>query len=161
MQPDAEFEEFLPLWPAGFHRVGLDIIHQTCVDAERFLESTTRSQLFAKLQMIVEQLQIAGIVGDLWVDGSFVTRKLNPRDLDICLHVSAAIIEQGTRTQQDAIGWFDLLHMTDRIDSYIQPIYPVTDPRHEGALDNYLYWKELWGTSRNNSPQGIVVIRLG
>jgi hypothetical protein len=154
------YETWPPIFSPGFHYLDLDQIRSLCVDAEQFRNSGTRSMLFRHLELAVEKFRIARIEGELWLDGSFVTTKPDPRDLDTCLRIAAAVAEQGSRAQTDAIDWFTSSYLSHHIDGYLNLDFSVSDPRHPKGLDNYLYWKRQWGLDRNGKPQGIVVIRL-
>ncbi|WP_254510927.1 DUF6932 family protein [Anatilimnocola floriformis] len=160
MESESNPGNYTSLWPAGFHFCDLGQIRLRCVTAEQFRNSTVRDKWMNRLEMIAERMTLANVNGELWVDGSFVTTKLNPRDLDVCFYVKAELLEQGNKIQREAVKWFDRLQITHGVDAYISTIFSVTDPRHEETLNDYLFWKNLWGTSRNNSPQGIVVLRL-
>lgn len=41
------------------------------------------------LENVVQVLEQAGLAGDLWVDGSFMTEAIDPADSDVALWVSA------------------------------------------------------------------------
>ena len=47
----------------------------------------------AGLEAVVEHLEQAGIMGDLWVNGSLLTQAIDPADADIVLRVSAEFFD--------------------------------------------------------------------
>ena len=53
----------------------------------RFQRTDRRVQLFAKLCALVEEEQRAGIAMELFIDGSFVTDKAAPGDIDLVIVV--------------------------------------------------------------------------
>ena len=153
-------DAFTPLLPPGFHPMSLGQIQAHFVENELFRESRTRATHFKNLNLLVDRLRAVEISGELWLDGSFVTDKLDPRDLDLCLRFSAALYDQGTRDQVATIEWFLQMYSTHLIDGYLLQEYPPTHPAQSHGLDNYLYWQKQFGFSRNGSPQGIVVLSL-
>src|SRR5688572_26578012 len=80
-------DEFPPLLPEGFHSKALADIRTLCVDNPQFARSSTRERIMGRLDAAVKRLADAGIVGELWIDGSFLTQKINPEDVDLSLKV--------------------------------------------------------------------------
>jgi len=81
--PALDDRGFLPL---GIHDCTLDEIKGTF---GRFHHSDRRPQLFAKLQLFVGEARAAGLVRRILVDGSFVTSKPEPNDIDLILIVDS------------------------------------------------------------------------
>ena len=78
--------EFSPLLPVGLHPKTLDEMEVICVHG--FHLSTTRFTIMNGLRLMVQELEQAGIQGDLWINGSFLTVKIDPEDVDIALRIS-------------------------------------------------------------------------
>ncbi len=55
------------------------------------------------VRSLVQDLSTDGIIGNLWINGSFVTDKLNPFDVDVVLYVSAET--ELTPDQQNRLNW--------------------------------------------------------
>jgi hypothetical protein len=148
------------LFPLGFHLLTMGDVEQVCVDL--FPLSTSRSIIFGGLVTFVTTLEAAGVPGELWLDGSFLTEKIDPKDVDVILKVDAIIYNSGTQEQRDAIDWVIANQkQTLRCDSYALIQYPTTDPLHTEGLWWYSYWLKQWGFSREDDPKGIVVLSLG
>ena len=85
--------DFPGLLRAGFHVLTIGEVKQICVDP--FALSKTRPQLQANLETLVSRFESSGIYCDLWVDGSFVTKKIDPEDItrasgaSVCTSVTA------------------------------------------------------------------------
>lgn len=155
-----EAEEYSPLWPQGFHELSLTEIEQTCVDP--FELSTTRKDLLAALQLVVEQLNHKGISGSVWLDGSFVTQKINPSDIDFILVAESRVYDDADAEQRQVLDG-----LTDG-EMWKPPLLCDTnaaylDPAEQQGSSNVLeYWTNRFGFSLvNRTPKGIVVIRLG
>lgn len=72
--------------PPGVYQVSLREIEG------RFTWNSKRKELFDGLQSAVDNLAAAG-VEKIWVDGSFVTHKAEPNDIDGCWEPNQAIDE--------------------------------------------------------------------
>jgi hypothetical protein len=116
---------------------------------------------FHGLSTFVQTLDTAKVPGELWLDGSFLTEKINPKDVDVILRVDAAVYNAGTPEQHDAIKWVNANQkLTLKCDSYAFFEYPVGDALHDEGRWWYSYWHKQWGFSREDDPKGIVVIAL-
>jgi hypothetical protein len=148
------------LLPLGFHHLTMGNVQQVCVDL--FPLSTSRGAIFGGLITFVNTLEAANVPGELWLDGSFLTEKINPKDVDVILKVDAAVYNSGTHEQHDAIDWVIANQKpTLKCDSYALIQYPPGDALHAEGLWWYSYWHKQWGFSREDDPKGIIVISLG
>ena len=95
--------DFSSLFPLGFHHVTLANVEQVCVDL--FPLSTIRGTIFKGLVTFVATLETAKVAGEIWADGSFLTEKINPKDIDLVLRVDGELYNSGTVEQRQAIDW--------------------------------------------------------
>ena len=101
--------EWPPLLERGFHPMTLGGLRQLCVTP--FSLSKTRPAIMAGLEQLTEDVAGYGIAADLWIDGSFVTEKLDPEDADVVFCVRAELYDNGTPSQRqilDALNDADL-----------------------------------------------------
>jgi hypothetical protein len=96
-------EEFPPLLPQGFHSLTLQQLRNLCVDD--FPDSKERAQILAGLEAVLERAWAVGIRCTVWLDGSFVTKKIDPDDVDFILLIDAVYYDHGTPKQADFIDW--------------------------------------------------------
>jgi hypothetical protein len=80
--------EYPPLLLAGFHVMDVAGLRRLCVD--RFPLSISRRSIMNGLEAVFQHVMGAGLVMQAWVDGSFLTEKLNPRDSDVAFRVARA-----------------------------------------------------------------------
>lgn len=80
-----DLAEYPPLLVPGLQPMTLDGLQALCVTS--FPLSGTTPRIMAGLKMIIDRLSQYGIRGDLWVNGSFLTRKIDPSDSDVVLFV--------------------------------------------------------------------------
>jgi hypothetical protein len=155
-----EAEEYPPLWPRGFHKLTLTDVEAACVSA--FELSTTRKDLMAALRLVIEQLNAKGISGEIWLDGSFVTKKFSPKDIDFILVAESRVYDEGTDEQREVLDgltdgelWRPPL-LCDTNAAYIDP------PEVQGTSNVMEYWTNRFGLSLGDrTPKGIIVIKLG
>ena len=152
--------EYPPLLPPGFHRKSLSELRQTCVDD--FPASRTRDSIMQGLEAVVHSLLEAGICGDLWVDGSFLTKKIDPNDVDLLLHIKPNFYQTATAEQKQMIRWFGEDNLKDdyRCDSYVMREYPQGDPLEAENEWERSYWIKQYGWSRGLEMKGIAIILL-
>ena len=77
--PDLDDDGFLP---EGVHECSLDELQQRFGGTQA---GDRRSALFAKLVDYIQELRSTGMATGLIVDGSFVTHKSDPNDVDLVL----------------------------------------------------------------------------
>jgi hypothetical protein len=149
--------EYPPLFAPGFHYMTVSEIWERCV--HDFPLSSTRAAIMDGLEAVVARVVSIGIEGELWVDGSFVTEKIDPRDADIVLRIAAELY--GVPEKREVINWINSnLKDSHRCDSYTLSEYPPSDPLYpEGELDRS-YWHRQFGFSRGLEYKGIAVIAL-
>lgn len=116
----------------------------------------------AGLDIFAARLVSSFVVGELWIDGSFLTEKIDPHDIDVVLRVGAGIFNVGLAEQRAAIQWvIDNQKLTLGCDSYVLFEYHETegDLYAEGEWNRAWYHKQ-WGFSRDDDFKGIAVIAL-
>lgn len=86
------------LLPEGMHICDMAEVEQKMV--KPFATSTTRRPIFEGLSRYLNDCQIHGISGRIWLDGSFVTGKNNPGDVDVVSLVSADLLRRLDATNQ-------------------------------------------------------------
>ena len=152
-------QDYPPILSDGLHEKTLEDIQVLCVAA--FPRSVSRVTLMAGLSEMFDLLTVDGIRGNLWVDGSFVTQKLEPEDVDVVLELTQEMFDNATGVQKKRLRWFVSRHDAD-----------VTEKRLDYGCDCYLflnapedsnmfdYWMRQFGRDRSNSPKGIFVLKI-
>jgi hypothetical protein len=74
-------ENFAPLIAAGIHPMTLPEMRYLCVDS--FVQPQSRLLLFERLSIFLDVVRSTVGSCEVWIDGSFVTTKPNPNDVDI------------------------------------------------------------------------------
>lgn len=152
----ADQAEYDPLLPVGFHDLDLDGRRRLCV--ERFEQSVTRPRIMSNVEALVAEASQQSIVGEIWIDGSLLTEKLNPGDADIALVISSAAFRALSVTQRLFFDHFRRasLKASFKIDNY----GIVIDPSEAHDQWQYAYWLRQFGFSRDNKMKGILRVKL-
>lgn len=152
-------EEFPPLLSEGLHLMELEQLKEMCV--AKFPLSRTREPIMIGLQRLVAELEGRGVETAVWVDGSFVTEKINPEDADVVLCTDGSVFDEGTDEQRAILHTVNA-NLKDALnrDSYLSLEYPQGHPLHEEGQRLRRYWLRQFGTSRSDQPKGIAVVRV-
>ena len=138
----------------------LTVVRTLCV--ENFPGSLTRSAIMENLEMIVRRLNREDIVGELWLDGSFLTVKIDPGDVDYVLRVSSSLYDWNT-TKQAVIDWASHrdLKESHSCDAYKWVEYSSGHPMFAVSENDRVFWTNLFGKSHiGGVPKGIAVVSL-
>jgi hypothetical protein len=148
--------EFPPLLKPGFHPVGLEGVRRLCV--HRFPQSVTRPRIMQGLDEVVAMINRSGIRGEVWVDGSFLTDKLNPDDVDIILVLTRKDYDGLLVDQRSFFRWFRTtsLQQQYRCDNY-GVVFDDGVPESEWLK---AYWLRQFGFSRSDDMKGLAVIKV-
>ena len=105
------------------------------------------------LRALVLALSEIGVHADLWIDGSFVTKKLSPRDIDVVLYVG----EELTKTQFQFIR--RLRSKSAANGNYSRTHYGC-DFYVTSSESGRVYWLRWYGHDRKNNQKGIIVVHI-
>jgi hypothetical protein len=134
MKPDAP-----PLLDAGVHHLTSHRLKQIAVDA--FPGDARRAELFGKFLAWREQLRAAGITGTAWLDGSFLTEKYKPDDIDLILWFPT-ISRPLTSAEEQLVS--ALLHKPTCRATYDLDVY-CESPQGDDVVHRHAYWKGMFG----------------
>jgi hypothetical protein len=148
--------EFPPLLPAGLHEMFLPALRQLCVDG--FPLSTVRAALMGGIEAVCGSLSAALIPAQVWIDGSFMTRKIDPADADLAVRLSYAALPNPGPEQLALIGRITGQQFPG-CDSYVFVEYPAGHPRHGAGDMMRAYWQRQFGFTRTDQFKGVAVIR--
>ncbi|MCG8271553.1 hypothetical protein MIC97_08565 [Aquamicrobium sp. NLF2-7] len=126
-----------------------------------FDEHPSRAAIYWKLERIVQDILVAAIPCDLWLDGSLLTRKLEPNDLDITIVIDQEVIENIDENQFKLIDKLAEGGYGDDIDSFVLTRWSRDSPNFGTELDELSSWNEVYGAEHSKEwLKGFVVLRL-
>lgn len=146
-----------PIFPPGFFEVTVEALEERFVASD--FDTPLRRRLTAQVRLFVTGLARLGVHGEVWIDGSYATRKPDPRDVDVVLLVSIADVEAAPATDASTT----LKHyMTREGRDYVRTRWHVdfyvVDANNPDECD---YWEDL--LSRNpdqHNRKGIPFVRI-
>jgi hypothetical protein len=150
---DFEKVEFDPLFPAGFHTVSIDQLEILFVNP--FPDCERRKTLVEKFRLFLDTLSEFHLRLEIWIDGSFATKKLEPDDIDIVIFYDDQEIRNLDEEEQKR---FLLIidHQLAKI-NYLLDIY-LADKKNNYLID---YWTNWYGKARNQQLKGIPRLTYG
>lgn len=152
--------EFPPLFDEGFWPLTVPEVRQRCV--ADFGGSLTRPGIMDGLERLIARLVEGDVPGELWLDGSFVTEKIDPSDADVLLRVPGQVYDHDL----DKKSLVDWASHEDRYEEYSCDAYKwieheVEHPLYLLSVEEFRYWARHYGRARQSgTPKGIVVIGL-
>lgn len=152
-------DEYPPLLQAGFHTMTVAELRKLCVD--RFPLSKRREPIMDGLEQVLGRLNATGITAEAWIDGSFLTEKLEPEDFDMVVRVTSADYALCTPAQMDVLDWLNSdLKAVFLCDGYSFVEYEKDHSR--AAIGEWMraYWIRQFGFSRENELKGMAVVLL-
>ncbi len=136
---------------------------------DSFTESETRQRNWTGFCNFLQMLINFGLTEmQVWVDGSFVTNKLNPNDVDCVIYIKPEIINSISKENQENLFKIFLRQGNDDphdgffTDPYI--LFDVTDnldfPYYQECCNKKDYWENWWGHDRSNNAKGFLVLTI-
>ncbi len=149
--------EYPPLLMEGLHELTLADLRVLCVDG--FPLSTRRDPVMRVLESMCLAMSTALVPAAVWVDGSFLTEKIEPDDVDVVV-----VMQAGNRTseQQAVIDRIENQEFVFPVtcDSYVNVEYPQGHKKYWFSQYMRAYWIKQFGFARNDKVmKGIAVVR--
>lgn len=148
-----EFDNFGNLHPYGIIKSELRIIEDFFV--ANFIESITRKTLFSEFSLFLNEIKSIVENGMLWLDGSFITLKKDPQDIDILIFVHSEILLEKERELTILKKKYQ-----PKIDSYFIELLPENHPQYFLFEMNRKEWLFTFSTSRSFQNKGIIQIEF-
>jgi uncharacterized protein DUF6932 len=145
--------------PAGRHVASVAEIEAALVDG--FPRSRGRRPLFESWLGVREGIRRIVAVETEWIDGSYVTKKEEPADLDLVTHIEGDALDaldSAGRAMLAGLVANKLSQLLHGCDSYICPVYPAGHPQHALYQQAFQYWDKWFGQDRNGHPKGYVEV---
>jgi hypothetical protein len=143
-----EFDENGFLYPYSAISTELGLFQDTFVS--RVSASTSRDAIFENFLRYNADFQNEILPNfRQWVNGSFVTKKQNPKDIDIVTFVTYEVYEKLKKeieakfTMKGASKYYG-------IDAYTIKVYPEHHQFHQLTLSDTVYWLHLFSKTKFN-----------
>jgi deoxyadenosine/deoxycytidine kinase len=145
------------LTPAIGIEISLELSEEHFVRA--FPGSATRKRLFENFQRYLGRFQDEIFPWfEMWVDGSFVTRKENPEDIDFVVFLDWEVYELRERTLDRFWGY----NFENRVlDAYIVKVFSEDHPDYQQYLNRVVYWENLFVNKQGIEQKGFLKLNIG
>lgn len=152
-----EKPDFPALLAPGLHVLTISALHSLAVAP--FPSDLQRQSLFDKLTKWANTLQAIGLSGTMWLDGSFLTAKVAPGDIDCVLWNPKWVNQFSAMNAANTNVEYLLDHSSARaiydLDLYIE------SPPVEKVFDREAYWKGVFGYCHDRvSAKGFAEVQL-
>ena len=142
------FDEYGNLTPYKVIEVDLTTFEAYFVTA--FPNSTTRKRLFENYLRYIYRFQDEVFpFFEQWINGSFVTQKENPKDIDMVTFLDYEVYEKRGNKVLDKFWSFSL--EDEGIDSYLVRDYPEHHPNFVETSAYKEKWSRLYRKTRNEA----------
>lgn len=141
----------------------LDSFKENLVDG--ITNSKTRQKLYEGYLKYNEDLKLLlkGQQYTQWVDGSFVSNKINPKDVDLVNLIDHELVDKF----EIELNQFIKFNSKDRygVDGYILRIYPQGHPKYVRTQSDLVYWETWFSKSKINRrkqrfPKGFLELKF-
>lgn len=108
---------------------------------DKIIDSITRKRLYDNyLNFINEFIEQITPNFTVWINGSFVTLKLNPNDIDFVVFLEGAIVQE----KQKELEALQKKYETQNLDLYFVKVYPKNHKRHFWYISKQMEWRHLF-----------------
>jgi len=110
---------------------------------------------------VLNELARVQIACEVWVDGSFLTQKIDPDDVDFIVDVPIAVFNTISAAQQTLLDQYVAMafRASDDLHSFVIFNAPAGHPMEPMAIQLHQQWQRDFGFSYvGRVPKGIAVI---
>jgi hypothetical protein len=138
------------LLPPGCHRCDIDDLYALFVQ-----DDVHRQSLFREWNLYNKRLLDALALGPIrltqWVDGSFVTNKPTPNDIDFVTFIPHDLYEPH---EDSLVDFYSTISLHDSgLDAYICPVYPNEHPTYWLAQQYRTGWLKRFKKNKNTTGE--------
>lgn len=147
--------------PPGRHLATQAEIEQTLVSD--FAASVTRRPLFDQSTEMLEAIQSLVPVQRQWINGSFVTTKVDPNDIDLVSHIDGEAMDALKPLQRMLLQGLIAAHWSRDVsgcDSFSVAVYPKGHPARATYEKIAAWWDGFFGVDRAGQPKGYVELEI-
>lgn len=148
-----QFDENGNLIPYRAIQTTLDEVDEYLV--KPFPLSSTRSELFSQLTTCIELLKIEVYAQfDVLLDGSFVTQKQSPNDIDLVIFLEYSVCNKF----ENELRKFKDQRLFPSLDLYIERVYPINHPYFVRYQSDRAYWQDFFSCNRRGQFKGFLTL---
>lgn len=146
-----DFTDETALFEPGFHDWEADVVEQRFYESlVAPFETTRRRYLASRFFQLIDDFKKFGVAAEVWVDGSYVTEKQSPNDIDVVFIVNPEEVERLSKRAKARFSRF-----ANR--SYIEDLYDchlfILRDDQDDLKD---YFEDWFGHSRSGEGKGLI-----
>ena len=116
-----------------------------------------RGLIFQEYLLFLKRLEKIGLKEYYqWIDGSFVTQKIKPRDIDVVTFLSYEQYEKNERTLSDLYRE----RKQGKVDCCFVKVYPIGHEKYYHTYSDGIEYAHLFSQDRNKNYKGYIQINL-
>lgn len=132
--------------PQGIHEASISTVEFVLVD--KFAASTTRRVIFDQWRDFTAILRSLVAIEAVYIDGSFVTTKVNPKDVDASYWIRADDLMALSAREQSALRATMANSKAFNVDAFIVPECEAHHPARQ-EFDRMLWTEHYWTRCRD------------
>ncbi|MVM39176.1 hypothetical protein GO730_19200 [Spirosoma sp. HMF3257] len=139
------------LLPPGRHRCQIDDFFDLFV--QEFTNNVHRQRLFQEWKSYSDRLRTRVGQNRLtqWIDGSFVTNKSIPNDIDFVTFIPCHLYEP---CEDGLIEFYSTVSLHDKgLDAYICPVYPIEHTSYQLTRQYKAVWQNRFKKNKYSSGE--------
>lgn len=94
---------FPPLFRSGLREIQEQDLDQLFIGPA--YDTPLRRRMTAQLRMFIAELKRLGVHGELWINGSFATKKPEPGDMDLALSIPRGVVSAMSKENLERLGF--------------------------------------------------------
>lgn len=141
-----------PLFDCGIHDIDIKDLFGVCV--KQFNNNEYRRKMFERFATYYWMLSELDLYCELWIDGSFVTKKEQPKDIDIVLIVNRSHLNY--LNEDNARSFYSLTDPIAALARYFIDVRVHDISEHKRKAEK----KELFLSDKNGRPKGFARLKL-
>jgi len=142
--------EFEPLLQPGIHDITINDLSNHFVTP--FNNTEKRLQLIERFNYLIEKVEQIGVSFEIWIDGSFVTKKEEPNDIDIAFFYDPVQVNALSDDKKNLIN--EIANNSLSKYRYDCDVYFLPNDR----VDLRSYWRGWFGYTREENVKGFARI---
>jgi hypothetical protein len=152
-----EFDKNGNLYPYKVIEADLGMFEQMFVSD--FPLSISRKRIFENYLIYLENLkEFVASPFCQWIDGSFITNKRDPRDIDFVTFLDFEIYRKNEKEVSKLLNLrYDKANATD---GYFVEVFPDSHKSFNNFQMDKIEWLHTFGTSRTNQNKGIIQLNF-
>lgn len=126
---------------------------------QNFPNSTTRQAIFLGYKEYCKNVASLNVATKQWINGSYITQKENPDDIDLITHIDATKLNERKEIQEEFKYLTNRSICKDqfRCDAYAILVYPKDIQKKYDFYQRSLnYWKNWFGHDRDGNAKGVI-----